>query len=76
MSTAIEPTLTDEPTDDNDPRWVYDMSIDQTFRAWPCADCQTRRDEHADQAVQSKYPELDITDHVFIPATEEEAEES
>jgi hypothetical protein len=73
MSTAIEPILTDEPTDGNDPRWVYDLTIDQAFRAWPCAACQTRRDEHADQAVQSKYPELDITDHAFIPATEEAA---
>lgn len=77
MSTITEPTLTDEPMDGNDPRWVYDLTIDQAFRAWPCAatfdgggSCHTRRDEHADQAVQSRFPDLDITDHAFIPASD------
>lgn len=39
------------------------------FAENPCAKCRIRRDEHADQAVQSSIPELDITSHAFVEET-------
>jgi len=51
-----------------DPRLDYDMTPEQAHVAWPCLVCQTRRDEHADQPEQSSFPELDITDHLFVEA--------
>lgn len=72
--------LADEPTDSHDPRWAYGLTPEQAHRAWPCAAtvdgddvCRTRRDEHADQPEQSGFPELDITDHTFIEARDEES---
>ena len=57
--------LPDDPEVGHDPRMVYEkMSKEDTYRAWPCGDCDTRRDEHADQ-VEGRWPELDITDHEF-----------
>ncbi len=57
--------------DSNDPRWVYNLTDEQAHRAWPCATCRTRRDEHADQPEQSAFPNLDITDHAYIEARDE-----
>ncbi|QIG57998.1 hypothetical protein SEA_PAULODIABOLI_314 [Microbacterium phage PauloDiaboli] len=56
--------LPDEPEEPGDARWVYNLTKEQAYRAWPCDICDTRRDEHADQ-VEGKFPELDITDHEF-----------
>lgn len=64
--------------DSHDPRWDYDLTDEQAHRAWPCAGhfedgtpCLTRRDEHADQPEPSAFPGLDITDHLFIAASDE-----
>lgn len=58
--------------DSNDPRVIYpELSQEAAWRGWPCADCGTRLDEHADQDVMSRFPELDITDHAFVPALDE-----
>lgn len=81
MTTALpqfEPNIAvfgvpEEPADSNDPRLVYDLSPEKAWRAWPCAECQTRLDEHADQDVMSRFPELDITDHAFVPALDDGA---
>lgn len=54
--------------DQNDPRLVYEMTEEQAHRAWPCAVCRTRRDEHRDQNLPGPFPELDITDHDFVEA--------
>lgn len=54
--------------DTHDPRWVYEMTADQAYRAWPCQVCGTRRDEHRDQNLPGPFPELDITDHDFVEA--------
>ena len=62
--------LPDEPESGYDPRWVYDLSKEETYRAWPCAFeteseiCRTRRDEHADQ-VEGAWPSYDLDDHPF-----------
>lgn len=64
MTVTID-TLPDEPVHDDDPRWIYELTKEQAFAAWPCLACGVRRDEHADQEVQSMFPGLDITDHTF-----------
>jgi len=59
--------LPDEPEHQDDPRWAYaELTKEQTYAAWPCKVCRTRRDEHADTEVQSAFPSLDITDHEFV----------
>lgn len=68
MSAAAD--LPDEPESPEDPRWAYDLTKVQTFAAWPCQKCGVRRDEHADQEIQSSFPALDITDHVFEESAE------
>jgi hypothetical protein len=59
-------SLPDEPEHDDDPQWVYDLTKMERYAGWPCGECRVRRDEHADQAVQSAFPDLDITDHMFV----------
>ena len=45
---------------------AYNLTPEQCFAAEPCATCGVRRDEHADQDVQSGFPALDISGHPFM----------
>jgi hypothetical protein len=48
----------------------YDLTPEECYRATPCGKCSIRRDEHADQPVQSAFPALDITGHTFAEPAE------
>lgn len=67
MSNSAAMSLPDLPEHEDDARWAYaELTKEQAYAAWPCQECGVRRDEHADQEVQSAFPDLDITDHEFV----------
>lgn len=68
LGTAPWNELPAEPEHDRDPRWAYQLTKEQAYRAWPCVSCGVRRGEHFDQDMDSivkENPSLRV-DHPFV----------